>query len=58
VPCSSGGGRFDAGTLYISPQVGTTDNTDALSRVRFQYCTSLAYPASTMGARVSTVPNR
>jgi alpha-galactosidase len=58
VPCSGGGGRFDAGTLYISPRVWTFDNTDALSRVRIQYGTSLAYPARTMGARASTAPNR
>jgi hypothetical protein len=58
LPCSGDGGRFDAGTLYISPQVGTTDNTDALSRVRLQCGRSLAYPASTMGARASTAPNR
>jgi alpha-galactosidase len=58
VPCSGGGGRFDAGTLYISPRVLATDDTDALSRVRLQCGTSLAYPASTMGARVSTAPNR
>jgi alpha-galactosidase len=58
VPCSGGGGRFDAGTLYISPRVWTSDDTVALSRARFQYCSSLAYPASTMGARVSTAPNR
>jgi alpha-galactosidase len=55
--CSGGGGRFDAGMLFFSPQVWTSDNTDALSRVRIQYGTSLAYPACTMGAHVSTVPN-
>jgi alpha-galactosidase len=58
VPCSGGGGRFDAGTLYISPRVWTSDDTVALSRVRLQCGRSLAYPASTMGARVSTAPNR
>jgi alpha-galactosidase len=55
--CSGGGGRFDAGMLFFSPQVWASDNTDALSRVRIQYGTSMAYPASTMGAHVSTVPN-
>jgi alpha-galactosidase len=55
--CSGGGGRFDAGMLFYSPQIWVSDNTDALSRVRIQYGTSLAYPASTMGAHVSTVPN-
>lgn len=55
--CSGGGGRFDAGMLFFSPQIWTSDNTDALSRVQIQYGTSLAYPASAMGAHVSTIPN-
>ncbi|PXF43996.1 Alpha-galactosidase AgaA [Gracilariopsis chorda] len=55
--CSGGGGRFDAGFLYYSPQIWTSDNTDALSRSAIQYGTSLAYPCSAMGAHVSTVPN-
>jgi alpha-galactosidase len=55
--CSGGGGRFDAGMLYFAPQIWTSDNTDALSRVRIQFGTSMAYPASSMGAHVSTVPN-
>lgn len=33
------------------------DNTDALSRVQIQMGTSLAYPVSTMGSHVSSVPN-
>lgn len=55
--CSGGGGRFDLGMLYFSPQVWTSDNTDALSRVKIQWGTSLWAPASTMGAHVSTTPN-
>lgn len=55
--CSGGGGRFDAGMLYFAPQIWASDNTDAISRVEIQYGTSLAYPTSTMGAHVSTVPN-
>lgn len=55
--CSGGGGRFDCGMLYFAPQIWTSDNTDALSRVSIQYGTSLVYPASTMGAHISTVPN-
>lgn len=55
--CSGGGGRFDCGMLYFTPQIWASDNTDALSRVNIQYGTSLAYPASTMGAHVSSVPN-
>lgn len=55
--CSGGGGRFDLGMLYFSPQAWTSDNTDALSRLKIQWGTSLWAPASTMGAHVSTTPN-
>ena len=51
--CSGGGGRFDAGMLYYSPQIWTSDNTDPVDRVSIQYGTSLCYPASAMGAHVS-----
>lgn len=55
--CSSGGGRFDAGMLYYMPQTWTSDNTDAICRLKIQWGTSLVYPPITMGAHVSTVPN-
>lgn len=55
--CSSGGSRFDAGMLYYSPQIWTSDDTDAIERLGIQYGTSLCYPLSTMGAHVSAVPN-
>jgi len=55
--CSSGGGRFDAGMLYYSPQVWCSDNTDALDRIKIQYGTSFFYPAPAMGAHVSVCPN-
>lgn len=55
--CSGGGGRFDPGMLYYMPQTWTSDNTDAISRLRIQYGTSFAYPVSAMGAHVSAVPN-
>ena len=55
--CSGGGGRFDAGMLYYMPQVWTSDNTDAIERLKIQYGTSLIYPAITMGAHVSAIPN-
>ena len=38
--CSGGGGRFDAGMLYYTPQIWCSDNTDALDRLRIQYGTS------------------
>ncbi|MCD7752458.1 MAG: alpha-galactosidase [Lachnospiraceae bacterium] len=55
--CSGGGGRFDAGMLYYTPQIWCSDNTDAADRAFIQYGTSFFYPACTMGAHVSAVPN-
>ncbi|BCN32673.1 alpha-galactosidase [Anaeromicropila herbilytica] len=55
--CSGGGGRFDAGMLYYTPQIWTSDNTDAIDRLKIQYGTSFCYPISSMGAHVSAVPN-
>lgn len=55
--CSGGGGRFDAGMLYYSPQIWTSDDTDALERLEIQYGTSIVYPTSAMSAHVSASPN-
>lgn len=55
--CASGGGRFDAGMLYYTPQIWCSDNTDAVDRVKIQYGTSFFYPIPTIGAHVSAVPN-
>ncbi len=55
--CASGGGRFDAGMLYYAPQAWTSDDTDAVERLKIQYGSSLAYPVSSWGAHVSAVPN-
>ncbi|OKP67432.1 alpha-galactosidase [Paenibacillus sp. P3E] len=55
--CSGGGGRFDPGMLYYMPQTWTSDDTDAVERLKIQYGTSIVYPISTMGAHVSAVPN-
>lgn len=55
--CSSGGGRFDPGMLYYAPQAWTSDDTDAVERIKIQYGTSLCYPVSSMGSHVSAVPN-
>lgn len=51
--CSGGGGRYDPGMLYYSPQIWCSDNTDALCRVDIQFGSSLCYPASVQGAHVS-----
>ena len=55
--CASGGSRFDAGMLYYAPQAWTSDNSDAIERLKIQYGTSYVYPPSCMGAHVSAVPN-
>lgn len=55
--CSGGGGRFDAGMLYYTPQIWCSDNTDAIDRIRIQEGTSYAYPISAVGSHVSASPN-
>lgn len=51
--CASGGARFDPGMLYYAPQTWTSDDLDAVERLKIQYGTSLVYPISSMGAHVS-----
>jgi alpha-galactosidase len=55
--CAGGGGRFDPGLLAFAPQAWTSDDTDAIERLKIQWGTSLAYPVSSMAAHVSAVPN-
>ena len=55
--CAAGGGRFDAGMLCYSPQIWTSDDTDAVERLFIQYGTSFGYPPSAMSCHVSAVPN-
>lgn len=55
--CASGGARFDAGMLYYAPQAWTSDDTDAMERLKIQYGTTFAYPVSSMGSHVSASPN-
>ncbi len=56
--CAGGGGRFDAGMLYYTPQIWCSDDTDAIERIAIQLGTSVAYPVSAMGAHVSLCPNQ
>ena len=56
--CASGGGRFDPGMLYYAPQGWTSDDTDAMERLKIQYGTSYCYPVSSMGSHVSVTPNQ
>ncbi len=39
------------------PQIWTSDNTDAVCRLKIQYGTSVVYPWSAISAHVSVVPN-
>ncbi len=55
--CSGGGGRFDAGMLYYTPQIWCSDNTDAVERLGIHYGTSFGYPMSSVAAHVSECPN-
>ncbi|MDK0767741.1 alpha-galactosidase [Clostridium perfringens] len=55
--CSGGGGRFDPGMLYYMPQTWTSDDTDAIERLKIQFGTSMVYPPISMGCHVSAVPN-
>lgn len=55
--CSGGGGRFDAGMLYYTPQIWCSDDTDPHERTLIQYGTSFFYPPDTVGSHVSASPN-
>lgn len=55
--CSSGGNRFDLGTFCYMPQCWTSDNTDALDRIKIQQGTSYGYPQSVMTMHVSASPS-
>ena len=55
--CCSGGGRFDAGMLYYSPQIWCSDNAEAMDRLWIQEATALVYPLSSMGAHVACCPS-
>lgn len=55
--CSGGGGRYDAGMMYYSPQIWCSDNTDPAHRMKIQYGSSLVYPISTVGSHIAYSPN-
>ena len=55
--CCSGGGRFDPGMLYYSPQIWTSDNAEAIDRLGIQEGMSLIYPYSAMGAHIAACPS-
>ncbi len=55
--CAGGGGRFDPGMFYYMPQTWTSDDTDAMERLKIQYGTSYVYPQIMMGSHISDIPN-
>ncbi|WIX91732.1 alpha-galactosidase [Amycolatopsis sp. DG1A-15b] len=55
--CAGGGGRIDLGVLARTDQVWTSDNTDALDRLRIQHGYGQLYPARAMAAWVTDNPN-
>ncbi|WP_198357548.1 alpha-galactosidase [Streptomyces fildesensis] len=56
--CSGGGGRVDLGILSRTDQAWTSDNTDAADRMHIQHGYGQIYPARTMAAWVTDVPNQ
>ena len=55
--CASGGGRVNYGLLPYFDEFWTSDNTDALQRVRMQWGTSYFYPSIAMACHISAAPN-
>ena len=55
--CAGGGGRFDPGMLYYTPQMWPSDDTDAVERLAVQYGASLVYPPIAIECHISESPN-
>jgi len=55
--CSGGGGRFDLGILFYSPQIWPSDDSDAVEKLDILTGTTLAYPLSAFSNHVSAIPN-
>ena len=55
--CAGGGGRYDLGILFYSPQIWPSDDSDAVERLAIQTGTLLGYPLSTFSNHVSASPN-
>ncbi len=51
--CAGGGGRFDLGILYYSPQIWASDNTDPLGRAYIQNGITYGYPSSAISCHVT-----
>ncbi|WP_152396431.1 alpha-galactosidase [Paenibacillus guangzhouensis] len=55
--CAGGGGRVDMGIMRYADQFWTSDNTDALDRLRIQWGYSHAYTAKSMVCWVTETVN-
>lgn len=55
--CSGGGGRYDLGMMKYSTQIWASDNTWPSNRMKIQYSSTLAYPASVMSCHISNPGN-
>ena len=55
--CAAGGGRVNYGLLKYFDECWTSDDTDALQRLRIQWGFLNFFPANTMAAHVSASPN-
>ncbi len=51
--CAGGGGRFDLGILYYSPQIWLSDNTDPYGRAYIQNGATYGYPTSALSCHVT-----
>lgn len=55
--CAGGGGRYDLGILFYSPQIWPSDDSDPVERLAIQSGTLLGYPLSSFSNHVSAAPN-
>lgn len=54
--CASGGGRIDLGILRHTQRFWTSDNNDAVSRVKIQSGAARLFPLEVLGAHVGPAP--
>lgn len=55
--CAGGGGRYDLGILFYSPQIWPSDTSDGLERLSILSGTLAGYPLSSFSNHVSASPN-
>ena len=55
--CAGGGGRYDLGILFYSPQIWPSDNSDGVERLSILSGTLAGYPLSSFSNHVSASPN-